>query len=122
MLARNTLVSTGVFLIGLACLWLLVEFAGMDEVMASGVGFVLANTLHYALARSWIFRGTDRKVVSGYAFFVLNGMLGLGITMALMAVMLEYTPINYLIARILVSVIAGLTMFVINAVWNFRRV
>ncbi len=122
MLVRNTAVSTVVFLIGLACLWALVEFAGIDEVIASGIGFALANTLHYTLARTWIFRGTDRKLASGYAFFVLNGLFGLAMTMALMAVLLEYTPINYLIARILVSVIAGLTMFVINAVWNFRRV
>lgn len=122
MLVRNTVVSTGVFLIGLACLWALVEFGRLDEVIASGIGFIIANTLHYVLARSWVFRGTDREIVSGYAYFVLNGLFGLAITMGLMAIMLEYTPINYLIARILVSVIAGLAMFVINAVWNFRRV
>ncbi|NVE95764.1 GtrA family protein [Altererythrobacter lutimaris] len=122
MLVRNTVVSSGVFLIGLGVLWLLVERAGMDEVPASGIGFVVANSLHYILGRAWIFRGTTRGVASGFALFLVNGLIGLGITMALMAVLLALTPINYLVARVLVSVFAGLTIFVLNAVWNFRRV
>jgi len=60
--------------------------------------------------------------VSGYALFLINGGIGLAITMGSMALLLANTPINYLVARILVSVIAGLTIFVLNAVWNFRRV
>ncbi len=122
MLVRNTVVSSGVFLIGLGVLWVLVEQAGMDEVPASGVGFAVANTLHYILGRTWIFRGTTRGVASGFALFLMNGLIGMGMTMALMAIVLALTPINYLVARVLVSVFAGLTIFVLNAVWNFKRV
>ncbi len=122
MLVRNTIVSSGVFLVGLGILWLLVERAGMDEVIASGIGFVCANTLHYILGRSWIFRGTDRAIASGYALFLINGGIGLVLTMILMAVLLALTAINYLVARVLVSIVAGLAIFVLNAVWNFRRV
>lgn len=122
MLMRNTVVSTGAFLIGLGVLWLLVEFGGMNEVPASGVSFVVANSLHYILGRTWIFRGTERAIASGYALFLINGLIGLALTMALMAAVLAYTPVHYLVARVLVSVVAGLTIFVLNAVWNFRRV
>ena len=122
MLVRNTVVSTAVFLIGLGCLWAMVEIGGSDEVIASGASFVIANSLHYALARSWIFRGTTRAVTSGFVLFIANGVFGLGLTMGLMAVLLEYTPINYLVTRILVSVVAGLAIFLINAIWNFKRV
>ncbi len=122
MLVRNTVVSAGVFLIGLGVLWLLVEQAGMDEVIASGIGFAVANTLHYVLGRSWIFRGTQRGVASGYALFLINGAIGLTLTMVLMFVLLQITPLNYIVARVLVSVVAGLLVFVLNAVWNFRRV
>lgn len=122
MLVRNTVVSIGVFLIGLAVLWLLVERAGMDEVIASGIGFVTANSLHYILGRRWIFRGTDRAIASGYALFLINGVIGLVLTMGLMAAMLAFTPLDYLIARVIVSIFAGLAIFVLNAVWNFRQV
>lgn len=122
MLVRNTVVSTGVFLLGLAVLWMLVQQAGMDEVPAAGIGFMIAQTLHYALGRSWIFRGTDRPVASGYAIFLLNAGLGLTITVVTFAALLRFTSMHYLVARVAVSVLAGLAMFVINAQFNFRRV
>lgn len=122
MLLRNTVVSTSVFVIGLILLWVLVEFGGMDEVIAAGIGFLTANSIHYALGREWIFRGTDRAVSSGYALFLVNGGIGLGLTMTLYAALLELTAIDYLVARVLVSVIVGLVVFVLNAVWNFRVV
>jgi putative flippase GtrA len=122
MLVRNTVVSTGVFLLGLVVLWVLVQQAGMDEVPAAGIGFMVAQTLHYALGRSWIFRGTDRPVASGYVIFLLNAGLGLTITMVTFAALLRFTSMHYLVARVAVSVLAGLAMFVINAQFNFRRV
>ena len=122
MLVRNTVVGTGVFLVGLAVLWLLVNRGGVPEVPAAGIGFVAANSLHYLLGRKWIFRGTERGAASGYALFLLNAGAGLAITMGLYALALAYTHFGYIGARILVSVVAGLVMFVFNAVFNFRRV
>ena len=121
LLARNTVVSTLVFLFGLALLWLLVEFARVPKVPAAAAGFILANTLHYALGRAWIYRGTERRVVPGYAFFLVNGLIGLAITLVLFDAFLRFTSIHYLAARVLVSVVAGLAMFLLNAILNFRR-
>ncbi|WP_299192371.1 GtrA family protein [uncultured Erythrobacter sp.] len=121
MLVRNTVVSTGVFLISLGVLWALVEKAGMDEVIAAAIGFLAANTVHYALGRSWIFRGTDRHIATGYLYFLISGGMGLAITVALYWALLRFTAIDYIIARILVSIVAGLAMFLFNAIINFRR-
>jgi putative flippase GtrA len=122
MLWRNTVVSCGVFVIGLGVLWVLVEKAGMDEVPAGGIGVLTANSLHYFLGRSWIFRGSERGAATGYALFLLNAWVGLAVTMGLYALFLEYTALHYLFARVLVSMVAGLVVFVLNAVFNFRRV
>ena len=122
MLLRNTVVSTGVFLVGLGVLWLLVEHGGMDAAIASGIGFIVANSLHYVLGRAWIFRGTDRAVASGYALFLVNGAMGLALTVGLMALLLRTTAVDYLVLRVIVSAVAGLAMFVFNATVNFRRV
>jgi putative flippase GtrA len=122
MFLRNTVVSTGVFFLGLGVLWLLVQQFGMDEVVAAGISFIVANSLHYVLGRTWIFRGTTRSVGKGYLFFLLNAALGLAITVSLFAALLRWTEINYLVARAIVSVFAGLAMFVLNATLNFRRV
>jgi hypothetical protein len=79
-----------------------------------------ANSIHYALGRSWIYRGTERRLVPGYAFLV-NGGIGLVITLSLFDAFLRFTPIHYLVARILFSVAAGLAMFLLNAMLNFKR-
>ena len=122
MLWRNTVVSCSVFVIGLGVLYALVQWARFSEVPAAGIGFLTANTLHYVLGRAWIFRGTDRGRASGYALFLINAGVGLAVTMALYAALLELTSLHYLTARVIVSLFAGLVVFVLNAVFNFRQV
>ena len=121
LLARNTLVSCLVFAIGLALLWALVELWGVDKLVAAAAGFLVSNTIHYAFGQTWIYRGTERRVAPGYAFFLLNAGIGLVITIALFAAFLRWTSIHYLVARIVVSVFAGLAMFLLNAMLNFKR-
>lgn len=121
MLVRNTVVSCAAFAFDIALLWAMVEHGGIAMLPAAAIGFIAANTLHYVFGRIWIFRGTDRGVASGYVYFLLNAGVGLGITMGLYAAFIRWTDIDYLVARVLVSVIAGLTVFVLNAVLNFRR-
>lgn len=67
MLARNTVVSCLRFAFDLLLLWGLVRL-GWGKLEAATLGFVAANTLHYGLGRTWIFRGTGRGVKAGYAF------------------------------------------------------
>lgn len=121
MLGRNTVVSTAVFVLDMALLWALVQLGGVDKILAAAIGFIVANTLHYALGRSWIFAGTERGVAEGYAYFLINAGVGMAITLGMYAAFLALTPINYLVARVIVSVFAGLTVFLLNAVLNFRR-
>lgn len=121
MLGRNTVVSTGAFLFGLVVLWWLVEFEHLDKVLATALSFLVANSLHYLLGRTWIYRGTSRRVAPGYVFFLVNAVIGLAVTVALFAAMTRYTEVHYMVARVLVSVVAGLVMFLLNAILNFER-
>ena len=121
LLARNTVVSCLVFAVGLALLWALVEFGGMNKLVAAALGFLASNSIHYAFGRAWIYRGTERGLASGYGYFLINAGIGLVITIALFAAFLRWTSMHYLVARIVVSVFAGLTMFLLNAMLNFKR-
>ncbi|MGH2745647.1 MAG: GtrA family protein [Thermoleophilaceae bacterium] len=118
---RNTVVSCLVFALNLTLLWLLVETMGLDKILAAALAFVAANSLHYIFGRTWIFRGTERGVAAGYGYFFVNAGVGLAITLILFALMLRFTPFHYLASRVIVSIFAGLTMFVLNATLNFRR-
>ena len=121
LLARNAVVSCFVFAIGLAVLWALVELAGVNKLVAAAAGFLISNTVHYIFGRTWIYRGTERAVASGYAYFLVNAGIGLAITILLFAAFLHWTSMNYLVARVVVSLFAGLAMFFLNAAFNFRR-
>ena len=121
MLWRNTVVSTGVFLIGLAVLWVLVEEASVDPVVATGISFLIANSIHYVFGRTWIFAGSDRNLATGYILFVANAVVGLVVTVGLFWLLTTWTHVNYLVARIIVSIFAGLAVFVLNAGLNFKR-
>lgn len=122
MLIRNTLVSCCAFAVGLLVLWWLVAWCRVDQVVAAGISFIVANSLHYAAGRWWIFRGTDRSLASGYVYFLVNGGIGLVITVALFDALTQYTGVNYLVVRTVVSLVAGLIIFALNGVFNFRRI
>lgn len=121
LLARNTVVSCLVFAIGLALLWALVELWGVNKLVAAAAGFLVSNSIHYAFGQAWIYRGTERGVATGYAYFLINAGVGLVITITLFAALLRWTSIHYLVARVVVSVFAGLAMFLLNAILNFKR-
>ena len=121
LLGRNTVVSVFMFLLGLTLLWLLVEYGRVDTILATGLTFLIATSLHYGLGRTWIYRGTERKALPGYGLFLANALMGLIVTVALFALLTKLTPLHYLAARTLVSVIAGLAMFLSNAILNFKR-
>ena len=119
LLGRNTIVSIFVFLVGLLLLWVLVERFGAPKLPAVGLSFLVSNTIHYAFGRAWIYRGTRRDAAAGYGFFLVNAVVGLGLTLALFAGF-EALGLHYIAARVVASLFAGLVLFLLNAVLNFR--
>jgi putative flippase GtrA len=122
LLARNTVVSILTFVVGLALMWVLVELAAANKVFSAGASFLAASSIHYAFGRSWVFRGTERGLATGYGFFLINAAIGMALTVSIFAALISWTSMNYLVARILVSLFAGLAMFVLNATLNFKQI
>lgn len=121
LFVRNSVASIVAFAFDLALLWLLIQEVHINDLVAVSVAFLLAMTLHYVLARIWVFRGTDRGVASGYAYFVMNAVIGLTVTLALFAVMTRLTGLHFLASRAVASVVAGIVVFFLNAIFNFRQ-
>lgn len=119
-LLRNSVVSCSIFLFGILLMWVLVHFLGMDSYLAAAISFLAGNTAHYAFARAWVFRGTQRALGRGYLYFFINAAVGLGATMALFALFTELAGMHYIAARVVASLFAGLAMFALNALFNFE--
>src|SRR5687768_10150680 len=77
MFVRNTIVSCVAFAFDLVLLWALVEALAAHKLVAATFAFLAAITLHYALARSWIFPPSERGVTAGYIYFLINSTVGL---------------------------------------------
>ncbi|QVM84590.1 GtrA family protein [Novosphingobium decolorationis] len=118
---RNALASVATFLLDLAFIWVLAEKAGAGRLLAVALGFLLANALHYVLARIWIFRGSARGMASGYVLFVGNALVGLGLILGAFTLLSDVLGVPYLAARIAASLVAGTAVFLFNATVNFRK-
>ena len=121
LFVRNCVASGISFTFDLGLLWCFKEFGQMADLVAVAVAFLLAMTLHYVLARVWVFRGTERGVATGYIYFLVNAAAGLTITLSLFALLSRLPGFHYLASRALASVVAGIVVFFLNAVFNFRQ-
>ena len=122
LLGRNTVASFATFALDILLLWLLVEFAGIVYLVAAAIAYLIAITVQYALSRVWVFRRSDRGMATGYFYFLINAGIGLVATLAMLFALVELAGLFYLVARAISSVVAGVLMFVLNAVFNFKTV
>lgn len=121
MFGRNTLASIAGFALDMALLVFLVEVAGVAYLPAAALAFVLAMSAQYVVARVWVFKHSDRGLGAGYFYFLLNTAVGLVVTLALFWLLLELAGFHYLLARVAASIVAGLVVFFLNAVFNFKQ-
>lgn len=120
LFGRNTIASFFAFGIDVALLWLAVEWGGLPYLPAAAGAFLIAMSVHYVLARIWVFRASERGMATGYVFFLINAGIGLVVTLGAFALLMELAGLHYLVARVLASVAAGILVFFLNAVFNFK--
>jgi putative flippase GtrA len=91
-------------------------------IPAAAGAFLLAISINYGVSRLWVFPQSDRGLALGFAYFLITAGIGLLVTMAAFVLLLEVTGLFYIVARIIASAVAGLIVFALNAVWNFKAV
>ena len=122
LFGRNTVASFFAFAIDIALLFTLVEAVGLTYLPAATIAFLFAMSVHYFIARLWVFKESDRGLASGYVYFLMNAGIGLVVTLAVYWAMINLLGIYYLIARIVASIAAGILVFTLNAVFNFKEI
>ena len=122
LLGRSTIVNIATFLFDLALLGALVELFGVSYIPAVAGAFLLAISINYGVSRLWVFPHSDRGLARGYVYFLITAGIGLLVTMAVFMLLLEVAGLFYIVARIIASAAAGLIVFALNAVWNFKAI
>jgi putative flippase GtrA len=121
MFGKNTVASTIAFALDLAILWGLVELAGLPRVASAVIAFIIPMVVFYVLERNWVFPDSDRGMTSGFFYFMVNIGIGFLVMLAVFWALLHFTPMHYLVARVLASMVSGIVIFLLNGVFNFKQ-
>ena len=131
MLVRNTVVSTGVFLAGLGILWLLVEGAGGNAVLATALSFLIANSISMLLtsqlSRVWAFRHREATgFLGGAPLFFAISTASLVIPVICLwgsrnVLMLDSALADNVAANVVGLFLGFLTRFALFRMWVFKR-
>ncbi len=110
--ARYLIVGGVAFLVDFGSLYLLTEWFGLYYLLSAAVAFLLGLTTNYLLSRVWVFdRRTMRNTTLEFLVFAVIGVVGLGLTEAIMWFVREQIHLHYLIAK---AISTGVVL-----VWNF---
>jgi putative flippase GtrA len=107
----NTLLSTGVF----AALF----HFGVAYLLASTLAFTLGALNSYTLNRRWTFRSHARRAPELARFLAVQGV-GLGVNLALLAVLVELVGIHHVFAQLLAFPAASFITFALSRQWAFN--
>lgn len=110
---RFLVVGGTAFLIDFGILWLLTEHLGIDYLLSNAISFTASVIYNYILSTAWVFntKQTKSKYWS-FAVFLLLSIAGLGINQGIMWITVEQAGINYLLSKILATVIVMIFNFI----------
>ena len=117
---RYTTIGVSTLTFDLLLIALLTQVFGVPYYISTPLGFLVAVSINYFLSRQMVFRGTERPVHHGYAYFILIAGTGaLAITGAVYA-LVTYAHLHYLVARIGVAGFVGIANYLLNLYFNFK--
>ena len=102
-----------------AVLYGLVEFAGIGAVAASGWGALTGLVINYVLNHGFTFK-SDQPHWRAFPKFALVAGVGLGLNLAMMALLVNRLRIYYLFAQVLVTGVVLVWNFLGNRLWTFQ--
>lgn len=119
---RYALVGGGTFGFDLILLYVVTEYFGVPYYLATAGAFLIAVSMNYFISRRFVFKGTERSLHRGYAYFITIALLGAALTTAGVALLVTYAGLYYMVARVLVAFVVGTINYLSNLFFNFRVV
>ena len=117
---KYTLVGGSTFAFDLLLIWLMTEFFGVPYWASTAIGFVIAVSINYFIARRFVFKGTERKIHHGYFYFIALAGGGAFLVTAAVTALVAAFALHYLVARILVACVMGMANYLFNLHFNFK--
>lgn len=106
-------------LIDLSVLYVLTELAGLFYLLSATLSFILAQSLNYYLNKALNFRNKSRQIAKQLTMFVAVNAVGLGISLGMLALLVEIFGLWYIPARIISMLIAFNLNYFIHKRYTF---
>ena len=110
------------FLVDAGVLWLCVH-AGLHYLVGACFGFVAGLVCNFLLSRALVFRAQEAHVgrLLEFAGYALIGLVGLGLTEALLYFFTEIVLLHYMLSKVIASAIVLFWNFFARKVLLYRR-
>ena len=107
----------------LALLWLFVDAAELNYLVGATIAIEITIICSYVLNNAWTFRASRNTGVSEYLRGLLKTNLVRGtaipIQLGVLAALVEWGGVMYLIANVIAIVVSGLYRFVLDSQWTW---
>ncbi len=115
-----SVIGVGTFLFDLYLLNIFTNKLGWYYLQAVVASFLIAVSINYALSRHFVFKGTTRSVTAGYIYFLQIVLVGVLLTTGSVYILVEFTSLEPLQARVYTAGIVGVFNFLMNNFFNFK--
>lgn len=117
---RYAAVGVSTLALDLSLLYAATSLLGIPYYLSTPGAFLIAVSLNYFISRRFVFRGTERAVHHGYAYFIGAALLGALVTTGAVTLFVTFAHLYYLFARVLVAGFVGIANYLFNLYLNFR--
>lgn len=108
MFVKAQLTSLSASLIDFSTTVFLVKVCGADKLYAGMAGVIAGGIFHFTVSRRWVFDAIDRNRYLQIAKYILVWLGNFVLNAGGLFILLNYTHINYIISKIVVSVTVGI--------------
>jgi putative flippase GtrA len=119
-LIRFTVSGLTCFTFDMLMLRWLTETMGVHYLVSAALAFLVAVSCHYLINRRWAFKGTERALVHGYAYFVTFAVINMSLMVASLSLLVEVFHVPYLSGRIGIAGALGIINFIANSTITFK--
>lgn len=118
--SRYATVGAIATLTDLGFLYVFVDLAQLDVLIAATFSFLIANIISFVLNKFWTFKSKSRNYRKLYIKFFTVSLVGLALTVVFMHLLANIFEIWHMLAKIITSLVVVIWNFLANKLWTFR--
>lgn len=119
---RFGIVGVIAFIIDYATLILCKEVFGLSVLLSAAIAFTVSVVINYILSVAWVFdvdKEKDKR--KNFIIFIIFSIIGLGLTELIMWIGTDLMHINYLIVKIIATIIVMVFNFITRKIFLEKK-